>query len=81
MRQPDGATHIYKRLPGMPLDPSAIKRGQTNKIAIDATRQWPEENGPTVFPAMNRTLLEEGAPNAFNQLDKKWGKLIREWGI
>ncbi len=65
----------------MPLDPSAIKRGQTNKIAIDATRQWPEENGPTVFPAMNRTLLEEGAPNAFNQLDKKWGKLIREWGI
>ncbi len=63
------------------LDPSAIKRGQSNKIAIDATRQWPEENGPTVFPAMNRTLLEEGAPDAFDQADKKWGKFIREWWI
>jgi 4-hydroxy-3-polyprenylbenzoate decarboxylase len=77
--QPDGATHIYKRLPGMPLDPSAVKRGQTNKIAIDATRQWPEENGPAVFPPMNRSLLEEGAPQAFAQVDEKWGKLIREW--
>ena len=79
--QPDGATHIYERLPGMPLDPSAVKRGQTNKIAIDATRQWPEENGPAVFPPMNRSLLEQGAPEAFSQVDEKWGKLIRSWGI
>jgi 4-hydroxy-3-polyprenylbenzoate decarboxylase len=79
--QPDGATHIYNRLPGMPLDPSAVKRGQTNKIAIDATRQWPEENGPAVFPSMNRTLLEQGAPEAFPRVDEKWGKLIRSWGI
>ena len=24
--QPFGATHIYEKLPGMPLDPSAVKR-------------------------------------------------------
>jgi 4-hydroxy-3-polyprenylbenzoate decarboxylase len=79
--QPAGSTHIYDKLPGMPLDPSAVKRGRTNKIAIDATRQWPEENGPASYPPMNRALLEQGAPAAFPRVDEKWGELIRGWGI
>lgn len=79
--QPLGNTHIYEKLPGMPLDPSAPKRGLTNKIAIDATRQWPEEAGPAFYPPMNRALLEQGAPDAFPRVDEKWGKLIRGWGI
>jgi 4-hydroxy-3-polyprenylbenzoate decarboxylase len=79
--QPDGATHIFERLPGMPLDPSAIKRGQTNKIAIDATRQWPEEGGPNTFPQLNRFLLEDGAPDAMDRVDEQWGELIRAWRI
>lgn len=79
--QPLGSTYIYEKLPGMPLDPSAVKRGRTNKIAIDATRQWPEEGGPAEYPPMNRSLLEEGAPEAFARVDRQWGRLIRGWGI
>ena len=79
--QPDGSTHIYPKLPGMPLDPSAVKRGQTNKIAIDATRQWPEEGGPSSFPSRNRALLEAGAPDAIARVDEQWGELIRSWRI
>jgi 4-hydroxy-3-polyprenylbenzoate decarboxylase len=79
--QPLDSFHIYEKLPGMPLDPSAPKRGLSNKIAIDATRQWPEENGPAFYPPMNRALLEQGAPEAFARVDEKWGQLIRAWGI
>jgi hypothetical protein len=28
---------------------------------------------------MNRTLLEEGAPQAFARVDKQWGELVRNW--
>lgn len=77
--QPYGNTTIYEALPSMPLDPSTIKRGRGSKIAIDATRQWPEEGGPETFPMWNRTLLETGAPDALSNVDAKWGELIRAW--
>ena len=79
--QPLGSTHIFERLPGLPLDPGAKKRGLTNKIAIDATRQFPGEDGPAVYPKLNRALLETGAPNAMARVDEKWGELIRSWRI
>jgi 3-polyprenyl-4-hydroxybenzoate decarboxylase len=77
--QPHGNATIYEKLPTLPLDPSTIKRGRGSKIAIDATRQWPEEGGPEDFPGWNRALLEEGAPDAFSNVDGKWGELIRDW--
>jgi 4-hydroxy-3-polyprenylbenzoate decarboxylase len=77
--QPDGNTHVFAAQRGLPLDPSAPQRGRTSKIAIDATRQWPEEGGPDNFPALNRTLLEQGAPEAFARVDAKWGKAVRDW--
>ena len=54
---------------GMPLDPSAADDpyGTSSKLIIDATRQWPEEGGPEVYPELNRTLLEELAPDAFDR--------------
>jgi 3-polyprenyl-4-hydroxybenzoate decarboxylase len=55
------------------------KLGRGSKIAIDATRKWPEEDGPSVFPPMNRTLLEQGAPQAFARVDRQWGELVRNW--
>ena len=79
--QPANATHIYAPRGGFPLDPSAIQRGKTSKIAIDATRQWPEEGGRKSFPPMNRTLLETDIPNAFAAVDKRWGELVRNWRI
>jgi 4-hydroxy-3-polyprenylbenzoate decarboxylase len=77
--QPHGATYIYDQLPGLPLDPSATQRGRTSKIAIDATRQWQEEGGPENFPPLNRSLLEDGAPDAFGRVDEKWGATVRTW--
>jgi len=77
--QPFGGTHVFESLAGLPLDPSALKRGKTSKIAIDATRRWPEEGGRDTFPSWNRTLLEEGAPNAFARADGQWGELNRNW--
>ncbi len=77
--QPAHTTHIYESMRGLPLDPSAPERGKTSKIAIDATRQWPEEGGPKAFPSMNRTLLESGAPDVFRAVDERWGEMIRSW--
>jgi 4-hydroxy-3-polyprenylbenzoate decarboxylase len=77
--QPYGNTQIFESLPALPLDPSTSKKGRGSKISIDATRQWPEEGGPENPPEMNRTLLEEGAPDAFVTLDHEWGELIRDW--
>ena len=77
--QPHRASHVYESLPGMPLDPSAPQRGRTSKIAIDATRQRPDEGGPARFPELNETLLKQGAPESFTRVDQTWGKLIRDW--
>ncbi len=77
---PGTASHIYKEARGLPLDPSSKVRGKTSKIVIDATRQWPEEGGPDVYPELNRTLLERGAPDAMAQVDAKWGDLIKGYG-
>jgi len=79
--QPANATHIYESMNGLPLDPSAVRRGRTSKIAIDATRQWPEEGGPQTFPPLNRTLLESGAPDVFEKVDERWGELVRNWRV
>ena len=77
--QPYGNTEVFESLPALPLDPSTTKLGRGSKIAIDATRQWPEEGGPPHRPEMNRALLENGAPDAFDRVDDEWGELIKSW--
>ena len=61
----------------MPLDPSTIERWKTSKIVIDATRQLPEEGGPENYAELNRTLLEELAPESFAKVDAKWGDAVK----
>ena len=75
--QPDPASYIYKEIRGLPLDPSSPERPMTSKIVIDATRQWPQEGGPQVYPGLNRTLLTEGAPEVFDVVEAKWGDQIK----
>lgn len=77
--QPASATHIFDfgEARGMPLDPSSTQRGRSSKIVIDATRQWPDEGGPEHYAQLNRTLLEELAPDSFARVDEKWGKLVK----
>jgi 4-hydroxy-3-polyprenylbenzoate decarboxylase len=77
--QPHTASYIYEELRGMPLDPSMPNRPMSSKIAIDATRQWPEEGGPKVYPELSRTLLEQGAPESFARAKAKWGDHVRSW--
>ena len=77
--QPVSASYIFDfdEARGMPLDPSTIERGRSSKIVIDATRQWPEEGGPEVYAELNRTLLEELAPDSFAKVDAKWGEIVK----
>ncbi|MBM4195628.1 MAG: hypothetical protein FJ197_00830 [Gammaproteobacteria bacterium] len=77
--QPHPAAKIFEQLPGLPLDPSQPNRNKTSKIIIDATRQWPGEGGPESFPRTNRSILIEKMPNAFTQVDEKWGAIISGW--
>jgi 4-hydroxy-3-polyprenylbenzoate decarboxylase len=74
--QPFTESYIFEEARGMPLDPSTVERYKSSKIVIDATKQWPEEGGPEKFPELNRTLLEELAPESFEQAEAKWGDII-----
>ncbi len=78
--QPNPASHIIDEIRGMPLDPSLSNRPMSSKIVIDATRQWPEEDGPADYPELNRTLLERGAPEVFERIEAKWGPLMDQVG-
>ncbi len=77
--QPYPAAEIIKEARGMPLDPSAPKRPMSSKIVIDATRQWPEEGGPNVYPERNRDLLNKLAPEAAKLVDARWDEYMRGW--
>ncbi|MDP6674677.1 MAG: UbiD family decarboxylase, partial [Gammaproteobacteria bacterium] len=72
------ASHIFKDLPTMPLEPSAPQRGQTSKIIIDATRQLPEEGGPANYPGYSRAVLEQHSPGIFAAIDEQWGTVLNE---
>ena len=78
-RQPTGNHKVYESMAALPIDPSIVTPGKGSKIAIDATIQWPEEGGRENFPSLNRTMLEQGAPDAFARVDEQWGKLNRNW--
>lgn len=61
-------------------DPSLPHKNLGGKIVIDATRQFPEEGGPASWPAYNRTLLEEGCPEAFDIVDAQWDDIWQSLG-
>jgi 4-hydroxy-3-polyprenylbenzoate decarboxylase len=78
--QPDPATEIISKGRGNITDPSSIVQGETSKIVVDATMQWPEEGGPKVYAKRNRVWLEELAPEALAKADASFGEAIRNWG-
>jgi 4-hydroxy-3-polyprenylbenzoate decarboxylase len=77
--QPYPAAEIIKEANGMALDPSSPNRPKSSKIVIDATRQWPEEGGPKVYPELNRDLLAKLAPGAFALVDSRWEQYVEAW--
>ena len=70
--QPVPGTMLIPQTEGVPLDPSATTRGMNSNIIIDATRQFPAEGGPAALAPVSRVLLNEGAPDAFALVDRKW---------
>jgi 4-hydroxy-3-polyprenylbenzoate decarboxylase len=77
--QPYPAAEIIKETNGMALDPSSPNRPKSSKIIIDATKQWPEEGGPKVYPELNRDLLQKLAPESFKLVDGQWDKYVKAW--
>lgn len=77
--QPYPAAEIIKEARGMPLDPSSPNRPMSSKIVIDATRQLPEEGGPTIYPERNRDLLETLAPESFDLVERNWDQYMKGW--
>jgi len=77
--QPQPATVIIPESRGMPLDPSLVKRPMTSKIVIDATRQLPDEGGPKVYQALNRTELERLAPESFDRVTARWNRWVGKY--
>ncbi|MBT8443033.1 MAG: UbiD family decarboxylase [Gammaproteobacteria bacterium] len=75
--RPKEASLVIEGMRGMPLDPTVDPRGKVSKIVIDATIPWPEEGGPEEFAKLNRTWLEELAPESFDLVEEKWGDVIR----
>ena len=74
--QPFPGSKTIEDGPGFFLDPSAKNRGKSSRILIDATRQLPEENGPDVYPKLNREHLLEHDPEILELVKEKWGHLI-----
>lgn len=77
--QPYPASEVIQEARGMPLDPSSPNRPMSSKMVVDATRQWPEEGGPDVYPARNRDLLKKLAPDAITVADANWDRYLKGW--
>ena len=77
--QPGPSSLIVDGTRGMRLDPSAANRELGSKIIIDATRKLPNEGGPEVYPKLNRALLKEMCPEAFDLVDDKWASYVKDF--
>jgi 3-polyprenyl-4-hydroxybenzoate decarboxylase len=77
--QPHPATHIVEDGRGIIIDPSQREKRKTSKIAIDATRQFPEEGGPETFAGNSRDLLDELQPDAITDSAQLYAALLKSW--
>ncbi len=76
--QPSASLLIRQTQMMMP-DPSRTSWGLSSKMVMDATRQLPGEGGPKSWPPLNRDLLEQGAPKAFDLVDGRWAEYLKDW--
>lgn len=77
--QPSASLLIPQTQMMMP-DPSRPRWGLSSKMVIDATRQLPGEGGPKSWAPLNRQLLVDGAPGAFERVDARWAEWLRGFG-
>jgi len=79
--QPYPASHVVEKAMGLFTDPSQVNYAETSKIVIDATRQLPGEGGQESFPLSNRENLTRGAPEVWDIVDQKFGKMLKDWDV
>ena len=77
--QPYPATYVLENGRGIIIDPSQREPRKTSKIAIDATRQWPEEGGPETFAGNSRDLLNSLQPDAIPEAAALYAALLDAW--
>ena len=77
--QPYPAAEIIEETKGMPLDASASKRFFTSKIIIDATRQFANEGGPSIWPEISKVMLQELSPETFDLVESNWKSYFTDW--
>jgi 4-hydroxy-3-polyprenylbenzoate decarboxylase len=76
--QPSASLMIPQTQMMMP-DPSRPRWGLSSKMVIDATRQLPGEGGPKSWAPLNRKLLVDGAPGAFELVDSRWDEYLKDF--
>jgi len=79
--QPYPASYIKEKAFGLFTDPSQVNYSETSKIVIDATRQLPGEGGQEEFPLSNREYLTREAPEVWDLVDTKFGKMLKDWDV
>ena len=77
--QPYPAAEIIEETKGMPLDASAPKRFFTSKIIIDATRQFANEGGPSIWPEISKVMLQELSPETIDLVESNWESYFSNW--
>ncbi len=76
--QPVPASVLVNHSFHIPIDPSSREMFLSSKIVIDATRQLPSEGGPETYPLDNRAVVEEQAPEGFEQVEKNWESYFKK---
>ncbi len=77
--QPYPAAEILEEAFGLMTDPSQVEYQKTSKIVIDATMQIPGEGGQDEFPLRNRIHLEQGKPDIWEIVDRKFGEQLKNY--
>ncbi|MBL89034.1 MAG: hypothetical protein CL517_02010 [Actinobacteria bacterium] len=74
--QPQRSSEIIEKASSLSGDPSSNKKGEGNRIIIDATRNATESQNNQSFAKMNIECLRSEFPNLLERIDEKFKEII-----
>ena len=74
--QPQRSTKMIENAPALSGDPSSIKKGEGNRVIIDATRNATESQHDKSFAKMNIECLKSEFPELLDGIDDKFKEII-----
>ena len=74
--QPQRSTKMIENAPALSGDPSSIKKGEGNRVIIDATRNATESQHDKSFSKMNIECLKSEFPELLDGIDEKFKEII-----